>query len=79
MQAVDLISDSAFNQVRRVVEFEPDAGSAAYHRWYECDVVLLGKLTANARRLEGRARPKPAAQPSSCSFHPYFLLCETQI
>lgn len=42
-------------QVRRVVEFEPDAGSAAYHRWYECDVVVLGKLASNARRLEVRA------------------------
>lgn len=61
-QAVDLISDSAFNQVRRVVEFEPDAGSAAYHRWYECDVVVLGKLTSNARRLEVRAAPRARAR-----------------
>jgi pyruvate dehydrogenase (quinone)/pyruvate oxidase len=51
-QAVDLIADAAFNQVRRVVEFEPDAGSAAYHRWYECEAVVIGKLGANARRLE---------------------------
>jgi len=51
-QAVDLISDSDFNQVRRVVEFEPDAGSAASHRWYDCETVVLGELASNARRLE---------------------------
>jgi len=66
-QAVDLISDSDFNQVRKVVEFEPDAGSAAYHRWYDCEEVVLGDLASNARRLEAAVanlRDTPQARES---------------
>ncbi|KAJ1622321.1 hypothetical protein T492DRAFT_885459, partial [Pavlovales sp. CCMP2436] len=58
-QAVDLISDASFSQ------FEPDAGSAAYHRWYEVDALVLGSLTQNARRLEAAVlnlRAGPEAQ-----------------
>lgn len=65
--AVDLIADSNFRQVRTVVEFEPDAGSAAFHRWYDCEAVVLGDLAANARRLEASVsnlRSSPGAMQS---------------